>query len=447
MRNILFTLILISFASCNNEHTKQEAKKEGDLKSKSLHGTDIEDDIYWDEVEWYDPNEYGEDFLDTTYYEYDPKEVISTSDEMTKKYQFPPKLSGLEVPLGHSDTDIIKYFQTDNFDSILALTHYEVIRPIGWSDDGKFAYIQEEFTGERGGSRFVIKVLETTTNKIFWSEIYDDDIEDYLGPEGISDLWNWHYNEIEKNLSAHNIYQYNNNTEGEFENFSLNKKIKQLPNIKLEKRPYGELLKKGISGFLMCPTNRSVLVINYYYSNTSGLDPPDPVEYELKGIKELSIDSVLITKAKNLNQAFINNDHKLIKSLIDVEEFNFYWWTIQTSGLKDSFDFSKLEETRESDVTGEMYTTKGSDFLALDLSIDNIYISESWDHAAGMAGSLGLLLGYSIYEAPEISEKYVYVNLIPKDQLDYPSEVIKYVFEPYKDDFIFKGVYHWTWSP
>ena len=156
---------------------------------------------------------------------------------------------------------------------------YEVIRPIGWSNDDKFAYIKEDFTGERGGSRFVVKVLETTTNKIWWSGIYDDDIEEYSGPEGISGLWNWYYNEIEKNLSAHNIYQYNEN--GEFENFSLNKNIKQLPKIKLEKRqPYGELLKKGTCGFLMCPSNRSVLVINYYYSNISGLDPPDPVRSE-----------------------------------------------------------------------------------------------------------------------------------------------------------------------
>ena len=362
-----------------------------------------------------------------------------------RKYKFPSKLSGLEVPLGHNDTDIIKYFNTANFDSILSLTHYEVIRPIGWSDDGKFAYILEEFTGERGGNRFVVNVLETITNKIYWSGIYDDDIEEYLGPEGISSLWNWYYNEIEKNLSAHNIYQYNDN--GELEVFSLNKNIEQLPNIKLEKRPYGELFKKGICGFLECPTNRSVLVINYYYSNTDGLAPPDPVKYELKGIEALPKDSFLKTKAKNLHQAFINNDHQLIKSLIDVEEFNFYWWTIKTSDLKDSFDFSKLERTMESDVSGEIYTTKGSEFLEVDLSIDNIYISESWDDAAGMAGSLGMLLGYDIYEAPEISEKYVYVNLIPKDQLDYPSEVIKYVFEPYKDDFVFKGVYHWTWSP
>ena len=40
-----------------------------------------------------------------------------------------------------------------------------------------------------------------------------------------------------------------------------------------------ELFKKGICGFLECPTNRSVLVINYYYSNTDGLAPPDPVKY------------------------------------------------------------------------------------------------------------------------------------------------------------------------
>ena len=112
MRTILFTLILISFASCNNEHAK-----EGDLKIKSWLEKNIEDDLMAQEEFFYDSiygeNEYGEEILDTTYYKYDSKEVNPNSDEMTKKYQFPPKLSGLEVPLGHSDTNIIKYFQTD----------------------------------------------------------------------------------------------------------------------------------------------------------------------------------------------------------------------------------------------------------------------------------------------------------------------------------------------
>ena len=357
-----------------------------------------------------------------------------------RKYKFPSKLSGLEVPLGHNDTDIIKYFNTANFDSILSLTHYEVIRPIGWSNDGKFAYIKEDFTGERGGSRFVVKVIETKTNKIWWSGIFDDDDDNYSGPEGISGLWNWYYNEIEEKLSAHNISRFNYN--GELRVFSLNKNIDQLPNIKLEQRPYGELFKKGICGFLECPTNRSVLVINYYYSNTNGLAPPDPVQYELNGIKALPMDSFLKTKAKNLHQAFINNDHELIKSLTKVYEFNFFWWTIKTTELNDSFEFHTLEQTWESDISGEVISINGGDFLSNNIDMDNIYISNSWDNAAGMGGSLGKLLSWDHSKAVETSENYIYVNIEING-----SRIIKYIFEPQGDEFVFKGVYHWDWSP
>lgn len=82
----------------------------------------------------------------------------------------------------------------------------DAFRPIGWSADGKFAFITE-YADEASGGYFInISIQDMTTNKIVWKWEYFDDA---VG-ENLNVVWNREYTKFKDTLNSFAIEQYKN---------------------------------------------------------------------------------------------------------------------------------------------------------------------------------------------------------------------------------------------
>ena len=97
--------------------------------------------------------------------------------------------------------------------------NHESFRPIGWSKDGKFAFLINGIGEGTGCPYFALKIIALNVNKKIWdlSVIVGDSCENE------ESIWNQHRTEIEKNLRANQIIQHNN--------FEFVKDLEKLPKI------------------------------------------------------------------------------------------------------------------------------------------------------------------------------------------------------------------------
>ncbi len=79
---------------------------------------------------------------------------------------------------------------------------YDKFYPIGWSDDGKFAYIVEPADEGSGLYFFEIHVYDIVNNKDIWAWKYEGE-----DGESVQSVWNKNTELFHKNLNEHNIAQ------------------------------------------------------------------------------------------------------------------------------------------------------------------------------------------------------------------------------------------------
>lgn len=77
-------------------------------------------------------------------------------------------------------------------------------RPIGWSEDGKFAYVEEPADQACGCYFFEIKIQDMITDSITWKWEYVGD-EENPAYEDMDGLWAGEYQRIKKALNKHKI--------------------------------------------------------------------------------------------------------------------------------------------------------------------------------------------------------------------------------------------------
>lgn len=82
----------------------------------------------------------------------------------------------------------------------------DIFKPIGWSDDNKFAYITEFADEACGCYSLKLEIQDMQTNRILWTWSYNDD----GAGETLKQVWDSNYNEIKQNLNKYKIQQSEN---------------------------------------------------------------------------------------------------------------------------------------------------------------------------------------------------------------------------------------------
>lgn len=110
-------------------------------------------------------------------------------------------------------------------------TNYQVIYPLGWSNDGTFAYIHQDMNdfATRDNYYYTIHIQNMKTNKTLWSKQFKSDLENYKHFPADNTLHNYTFfklvmwdrigGEIKAKLNQYNV---------EIENGSLHK-VNDLP--------------------------------------------------------------------------------------------------------------------------------------------------------------------------------------------------------------------------
>ena len=80
---------------------------------------------------------------------------------------------------------------------------YDKFRPIGWSANGKFAYISEPADEACGCYFFELKIVDTRSDKIVYEFVHNDEGTG----ETLSSMWDKHYKEFEAKLWENEIVQ------------------------------------------------------------------------------------------------------------------------------------------------------------------------------------------------------------------------------------------------
>ena len=256
--NFLISLfVAISLISCTNSSDKTEEKDE---TSKELSDT----------------LQTVSEETDTTFYDYNlPKELV---------YQ------------GESDDVLIaKFF------------------PIGWSRDGKLAYVKEPVDEAAGLYFFEIAVIDLITDKILWQWEYND--EDESKPQNVKSVWEKSKKSFQEKLNSFGIIPDENieleqspfvsnnqkffirtksktmkDPDFGFEvvtNFKIwvkNEKGEEKQIFSSPKEEYPSSLATKVSGFLQSPfENRICIIISPEIRGYEG--PPNVINFQLSGCK------------------------------------------------------------------------------------------------------------------------------------------------------------------
>ncbi len=185
---------------------------------------------------------------------------------------------------------------------------YDKFYPIGWSDDGKFAYIVEPSSGSSGLYFFEIKIVDIVNNKQVWS--WKPEVEE----EGnLNSMWNSNKELFTQHLNEYKIVQFSDlelkptefshkgndyqilmdtkmETDSDYgidfiKGISLSMKSPQIGNkIFFEQRidPRDYVLSAFVPGLLISPHNDRVVVICQKES-IGAAGPPNMVYFEIIG--------------------------------------------------------------------------------------------------------------------------------------------------------------------
>ena len=262
---------LLGLTSCEEDHKKIERKNTSiDLSDKPNDTAPI-----------LNQGNFVSKIKDTAIIEIKPHSNTSkiNQDVAPKEYfhdVIPKRLYQLPKPL---DTEIahktiLKIIKEKDWDDPLGGTSdwelwlfKETFRPIGWSKDGRFAFLID---GE-GEARYVeLRITNSTTNKVIYDLSRADDFE-------LNQIWHFNYDKIEKTLKENKIIQQ----------YDFQLEIKNLTQIKLkehwaEKENLDFL--KGTFGVLKSPFGLNAVTVDYYFWHDEGRGEGG-TEYDVTGIK------------------------------------------------------------------------------------------------------------------------------------------------------------------
>ena len=125
----------------------------------------------------------------------------------------------------------IPYLQTKN-DFI-----FDTFYPIGWSKDGKFAYIYEPADEATGFYFFTFEIKDTQTNKVIWT--WKIDVKDEVYEGSLKKTWKKNKDKFTSILNENKIIQNNDFKLNQFPIIDKDNTYKMSENIKYQEDTYG----------------------------------------------------------------------------------------------------------------------------------------------------------------------------------------------------------------
>ena len=142
----------------------------------------------------------------------------------------------------------------------------ETLYPIGWSNDGRFAYLIQG-ASEIEYINFVI--VDSNTDAVIFQTDFESDITEFM---------NTHYSDIEKELQQYNIIKK--------DQFDLQTDHHNLPPFKVQRSPSYEDNSvdslEGTVGYFKNPYGNSVVIISYHFFH-NGAHGEGGTEYSVTG--------------------------------------------------------------------------------------------------------------------------------------------------------------------
>lgn len=186
-----------------------------------------------------------------------------------RHYQLPKPLDDN----GITYKTILKRLKEEDWDDPLGGTsewsqwlYKETFRPIGWSKDGKFAFI---INGIGEVEYVTLAIINSKINKIIY-EINGGDVS-------LNQIWHYNYGTIEKVLTDYKIIQQ----------YDFQLEIKSLSQIKLKDHPEeknGFAVLKGTIGILQNPFESNAVTVDYYFWHDAGRGEGG-TEFDVTGIQ------------------------------------------------------------------------------------------------------------------------------------------------------------------
>jgi len=271
MRLLFVFIFLLGVISCEEDNKKIDRKKTSiDLSDKPNDTTPIlNDDSSVSKIKdtaiieiksHFNTSNINEDVAPEEYFH----NVIPK-----RLYQLPKPL---DTEIAHKA--ILKIIKEEDWNDPLGGTseweqwlYKETFRPIGWSKDGKFAFLINGI----GAVEYVgLRIINSTTNKIIYDLFGADDFS-------VNEIWHFNYDTIEKALKENKIVQQ----------YDFQLEIKNLPQIKLkdhwaEKEDLTFL--KGTFGVLQNPFGLNAVTVDYYFWHDEGRGEGG-TEFDVTGMK------------------------------------------------------------------------------------------------------------------------------------------------------------------
>ncbi len=114
---------------------------------------------------------------------------------------------------------------------------YDTFYPIGWSEDGHFAYVSEPADQATGYYFFTFVILDTKTNEIVWTWKIDE--KDGREDSSVSAIWKEKYELFKKQLNDYQIKQQTKMTIEQFPVKSASGEYEQETKLTKTKDPFG----------------------------------------------------------------------------------------------------------------------------------------------------------------------------------------------------------------
>lgn len=211
---------------------------------------------------------------------------------------------------------IIEHYFTKDTSYLTSLTNN--FYPIGWSSDGKLAYIEEPADEACGCYKFKLIIQNLKTNKTFWQWNFEGNTG---GDEDVKFIWNKHKKLFTKKLQIAKIIQNNFRVLNKFPLIINKKKYDVIAKVEMfESEDFGTMVKQShifvtdnknkkkliatknhtkldkerkvlmswtedakITGYLKSPFENRIAVF-YQLIQRGWEGPPNVVEYELIGV-------------------------------------------------------------------------------------------------------------------------------------------------------------------
>jgi hypothetical protein len=245
LKNLLIISLLCFVISCTNEQKKNELDASNNnmaLNKASLDSTAQSDFNISKET---------------------PQNVDNNQEKEPKKvdYHWPDSMKLRAIAIEH----ILKVFDKKNINEQMMFfikNIAETFRPIGWSKDGKFAFIVDGIGDGCGCPYMKLKIIDALSSDILFKIREIDD-----GPAGGAEYyWDNSFSEINKQLSKYKIIQ---STNFELITNTQNVSLEMLKTHRVEKYINDDYVEaeftKGSTGVLKDPYGNALVSVDYYF--------------------------------------------------------------------------------------------------------------------------------------------------------------------------------------